>query len=380
MRVLLTDSMFPNKYAKWRLVEIKSFIDHYKCDILIINRVNEFHGVKFELDYDDLKDKFTLNDYDILIFNPAYNYLNIKNSRIDGIKYNNTYKADYLLRHKSNSDSEFHYNIVYHIFLDNYTRFNSVFSFPQNKQYIHVYPGGGYLDKKSLNVIKPGVKVISSQQFISKFIVNNPLLNSYGGPFFYKGEKQRSKRFDSKSITVCFTSLGDSEEKGAPTYIEIAKLYKQKYPDANIKFIVIGVCRESEYINQYLKAMGQSELSNFYYENVDVLISLDSGIRVNGFPLGIEGASEGCILLTTDIHNQNKLNNFNFDPFFIIDKKDVGDIVERVRKIESDIDFRKKQAELLQKAVYELFCYTNTMEKVFNFIAPDNESVKLTPL
>ena len=243
-----------------------------------------------------------------------------------------------------------------------------------------MYPGGGYSDKKSVDTIKSGVEVIASQQFISKHVVNNELLNSYGGPFFYKGEQPRLKRFDNKNIAVCFSSLGNSEEKGGSIYIEIAKLYKQKYPDTDIKFIVIGVCPKNEYVNQYLEPMGQSELSDFYYNNVDVLVSLDTGVRPNGFPLGIEGASEGCILLTTDVHNQNVLNNFNFDPFFIVDRNNTGDISERIRKIESDPAFRKKQSEILQKTVYDLFSYTNTMEKIFNFIAPDSESVKLTSL
>ena len=50
MRVLLTDIMFPNKYAKWRLVEIKSFIEKYDCDIMVINRINRFACNIFEFD------------------------------------------------------------------------------------------------------------------------------------------------------------------------------------------------------------------------------------------------------------------------------------------------------------------------------------------
>ena len=76
--------------------------------------------------------------------------------------------------------------------------------------------------------------------------------------------------------------------------------------------------------------MDQEKLSYFYNKNVDILISLDSGIQLNGFPLGIEGIIEGCILLTTDIHDQNKLNNFNLDDFFIIDRNNIENIIKKI--------------------------------------------------
>ena len=388
MRVLLTDSVFPNKFAKWRLVEVKSFMDKYNCDILVITRSIEVAGVKLEFDYDTLKDEFLLNDYDILIFNPAYNHINKYNHTIDGTKYNNLYKADYMLRHKRNRDAELEYSLIYHIFLENYTRFNKVFSFPQQKQYIHLYPGGGYGDQKdlqghgdqkSLEPVQPDANVIATQEFISKHIRTNPLLNIYGAPFFNKGEGVTPKAITNKPLTVCFTSLGDPEAKGAHTYIEVAKMYKQKYPDANTKFIVIGVCPKDDSIDEYLNVMAQQELSQFYYTRVDVLLNLEKGIYPNGFPLGVEAASQGCILFTTDVHKQNVLNNFNFDPFFIIDKDNLGDIVERINKV-NDTEFRKKQSVALQDAVYKLFSYENTMVKIFDFLTKDTARITLKPL
>ena len=101
MNILLTDIMFPNKYAKWRLVEIKSFIDEFKCDILCVSRINSYANIQFDFDWDILKDQFNLDEYDILIFNSRYNYLNKYNSSIDGTIYNRIINADYMLRHKS---------------------------------------------------------------------------------------------------------------------------------------------------------------------------------------------------------------------------------------------------------------------------------------
>jgi hypothetical protein len=379
MRVLLTDSIFPNKFAKWRLVEIKSFMEKYNCDILVISRSNEISGVKLEFDYDILKDEFLLKDYDILIFNPSYNDINKYNDTIDGTKYNNLYKADYMLRHKRNRDSELEYNAVYHIFLDNYDRFNKMVSFPQEKQYIHLYPGGGYANEKSLESIQPAANIIATQEFISKHVRNNRKIDIYGAAFFNKGENIRRKVIKSTPLTVCFTSLGNPEEKGAHTYIDVVKMYKQKYPSANTKFVVVGVCPKDDSIDKYLDPMAQQELSQFYYDTVDVLLNLETGVQPNGFPLGIEAASQGCVLLTTDVHNQNALNKFNFDEFFIIDKSNTADIVERINNL-NDSNFRRTKSTLLQDTLYKLFSYDNTMLKIFDFITNDTGRVKLKPV
>ena len=379
IRVLLTDSIFPNKFAKWRLIEIKSFMEKYNCDILVISRSNQISGVKLDFDYDILKDEFLLNDYDILIFNPTYNDINKYNDTIDGTKYNNLYKADYMLRHKRNRDAELEYSLVYHIFLENYSRFNSIFSFPQEKQYIHLYPGGGYVDQKSLESIQPTANIIATQEFISKDIRNNRKIDIYGAGFFNKGENLRRKVIKSSPLTVCFTSLGDPEAKGAHVYIDVAKMYKQKYPSANTQFIVIGICPKDDTIDRYLDPMSQQELSQFYYDTVDVLLNLETGTQPNGFPLGLEAASQGCVLLTTDVHNQNALNKFNFDEFFIIDKSNIADIVERINNLK-DSNFRRTKSTLLQDTLYNLFSYDNTILKIFDFITKDTGRVKLKPV
>ena len=72
MRVLLHDIMFPNKYAKWRLVEIKSFIEEFDTDILIMNKITKTN-IKYDFDFDELRISHNLDDYDVLIFNPNFN-------------------------------------------------------------------------------------------------------------------------------------------------------------------------------------------------------------------------------------------------------------------------------------------------------------------
>ena len=370
MHILLTDIMFPNKYAKWRLVEIKSFIDEYKCDILILNRIGSYAGTVFNFDWDILCEKFLLNEYDILIFNPTFNYINKYNTTIDGTAFNGVVRGDYMLRHKSrrNETVSFdRYDHIYHIFLMCYQAFNKVVKYPFSKQTIHLYPGGGYIDPICINYIHKDVKLITTQNFISKNSNGYNSINVYGGPFYYKDDIITDKNRDDNVLRICFTSMGDPIEKGAFIYHKIVSTYKEKYPSDNVEFISIGVCPPHKNIKVY-PAMDQLSLSKFYNSKVDILISLDTGKAINGFPLGVEAMQEGCVVFTTDIHNQNILNNFNIDPFHIISKDNISDIIDRIR-ILTDRNMLIQKSKLLQDHIYSLFNYDNTMKKIFKFIA-----------
>src|SRR6056300_657981 len=100
MRILLTDIVFPNKYAKWRLTELHSFMNKYDTDILIINRIDKYKNIVLNFDYSELEKQFNLKDYNILIFNPKYNYINKYNKNFNGLIYNNKIESSYLIRHK----------------------------------------------------------------------------------------------------------------------------------------------------------------------------------------------------------------------------------------------------------------------------------------
>jgi len=368
-RALITDILFPNKYAKWRLVEIHNFICDYDTDILVITRTNEFANVKFGFDYDLLNEKFGLHNYDILIFNPQFNYINKYNSNFDGTKYNNLLNCDYLFQKTKFREMPFNinnYNFVYHIFLMNYVMFNNYFLYEQNKQFIHLYPGGGYQDNNCINQIHSHANIIPSQQFISKLIKKSSFLNIYGGPLFYKDEKCEEKKINEQ-LCICFTSLGDIFEKGADVYVSLVKKFYETHPFNNdYSFVSIGNCMSSEYITHY-DSMDQFTLSNFYNKNVDILISLDSGIELNGFPLGVESVISGCILLTTDVHNQNVLNNFNIDEFFIINRNNLDNIIEKILFLKNPSQ-RLEKVNILQTKIYNLFNYNNTNKIIYTYI------------
>lgn len=375
MRILLTDIVFPNKYAKWRLVEIYSFMQQYDTDILILNRIDKYAGINLSFDYDELVDFFNLRDYNILIFDSKYNHLNKYNVNFDGIKYNGKINSCYLIRHKKFNDDEFsldNYDNVYHIFLMNYNNFNLKFKFPLEKQIIHLYPGGGLINKNSLLNLSNATKIISTQSFVSDFLkelkITNKTLDLMGGPFFFKNENINLKQYDNEKLTVCFTSLGNIYEKGADKYVKIVDLFFKNFgDDLNISFLSIGNCPQHKNIIN-LKPMDQTTLSNFYLENIDVLINLDSGKTLNGFPLGIEAIIQGCLLLTTDIHNANNKNNFNFDSFFIIDSNNLEGVVVKLKYLYDNRNICKEKSIELQKKSFDLFNYENHMKKIFEFI------------
>ena len=369
-RVLLTDIVFPNKYARWRLTEIYNFINDYDTDIMVINRINSYAGINLNFDFDILYEIFKLHDYNILIFNPSFNHINKYNSNFDGTKYNGKLPCDYIIQKKKFENTIFsieNYDLIYHIFLMNYTIFNSRFLYKQEKQFIHLYPGGGFINNDCIHKIDINANVIPSQQFISKLINKNSFLNIYGGPFFNKEQKCNQKNVND-NICICFTSLGDEYEKGADIYVSLVKKFYENYynNNKNYSFISIGKCFKSKYITHY-DAMDQEKLSYFYNKNVDVLISLDSGIQLNGFPLGIESIIEGCILLTTDVHNQNKLNNFNLDDFFIIDRNNIEDIIKKILFLKSKSS-RLEKINILQNKIYNLFSYNNTQNIINTYI------------
>jgi hypothetical protein len=136
MNVLLTDLVFPNKYSLWRNLEIASFIEHVSADILV-KHIDEFAGVTLNIDYEFCNKHGLLSDYNFLIFNPKYNYLNQYNKLIDGTAFNGASPYSYILTKKSTFDIT-EYDIVYHIFLNVFQQFNRLYSFPFEKQVIHL--------------------------------------------------------------------------------------------------------------------------------------------------------------------------------------------------------------------------------------------------
>lgn len=385
LRILLTDIMFPNKFAKWRLVTTKAFIEKYDTDILVISRVNSYRELLFEFDFDELRQSHSLNEYDILIFNPSFNYINKYNSSdFDGTKFNNKYRGDYILRKKKFRSEVFNisvYDAVYHIFLLCYKNFNTNYSYSFAKQFIHLYPGGGLIRLQNAKEINPCSKIISTQNYTTEYLQTNLInkfINVYCAPFLNKYDQIRKKSINNNNIGICFTSLGIIEEKGAHIYPQIVKIYKNMYPDDKIIFYSVGLVPMSDDIIHFAP-MSQKKLDDFYYHNVDILLNLDTNKALNGFPLGVEGTLQGTILFTTDSYNLNVKNNFNYgEEMLIIKNNDIDHIITNIHKLHDDRILLNQRSLAIQEKSYQLFNYENTMVKIFDFIE-DNLSEKNIP-
>ena len=112
---LVVDIVYPNKYSRWRNLEINFFISEFNSDILIF-KIDSFANINFDFDYDFCNENLNnvLSEYNILIFDPRYNHLNKYNKRIDGTKFNNKFGGSYLLTKNVDFLIE-NYSFVYHI-------------------------------------------------------------------------------------------------------------------------------------------------------------------------------------------------------------------------------------------------------------------------
>lgn len=355
--LLLTDLMFPNKYAKWRLVEIVTLIEHFDLDILVLLRPIYSANVKYDFDFKELEFSHHLRLYDIWIFNPEYNYLQEYNQDFDGTQFNGKYPGCYLLRKKCRRlgpvDPDMlinQYSKVYHIFLMNYNMFNDVYEYI-GQQYIHLYPGGGMLNNQSVCNVNPKTTIITSQQYLADMCTGKVHVVA-GAPWMSEYEKVVAKTLKTGALNVCFTSLGFGLEKGSHIYQEIIKLYKETYPDSSVVFHNVGV---EKFENcTYHPLMSQKYLDIFYHAMVDIIINCDTGLVFNGFPLGGEAMIQGCVMITPDHYGSNKGNKYGFTEELIIEHRPM-EIITKIRQLDLDRELLLTYSKTSQERSVKLF-------------------------
>ena len=64
MKTLITDLLFPSKYAKWRISEISSFIIQRDSDILVF-KVDAYANITYGFDYEEVFLECSLGSYNI---------------------------------------------------------------------------------------------------------------------------------------------------------------------------------------------------------------------------------------------------------------------------------------------------------------------------
>jgi len=367
MRCLLTDVMFPNKFSVWRNNEILSFIEEFETDILIF-KVDSFAGNNFDFDWEFHNQNGILDDYNILIFNPKYNHLNKLNKKIDGTKFNNKLSASYLITKKEEIDFE-NYDFVYHIFLMCYTQFNKILNFNKERQFIHLYPGGGlsYLDNISL--VDPLTNVISTHHRTTKKLIeigHKNFINVYMGPLMKKNETfiEKEEKKDDESVSICFSSLGKSDDKGNDTFEKLIKHYIN-FPEKKIKFHTVGNFKSQENVTIH-PPMDYLSLGKFYQENIDIYINSETGKFYNGWPLGLESVISGSVLITTDPNNDHDHYFKQNSGIFIF--KDFRQLIEIIEFLYENKKTLHLYSKISQKNFSKYLTYENQQKKIFEYI------------
>lgn len=363
MKLLITDILFPNKYSTWRNEEINYFLKNEDTSILVLT-MGYIEAYNFDFDFEFCNREGLLDGYNILIFNPKYNHANVYNKKIDGTKFNGLFNAASYLITKDTDINLNTFDAIYHIFSDCYIGLNNVFAFPIKKQFLHLYPGGGH------NLYDPilynkDLHLVCTHPVTSEFAKNNnyshidcwtvPLLNeSYVYP-------NRLDFLTKQKLTVCFASIGNPLYKGADDYIQISNMYKTKYPNDKIEFISIGHCGENSNTKNY-GAMDYIELQKFYSEEVDIYLNLENGMAPNGWPLGLESFTMGCVLLTKDAR-------YSY-PKYNIDK-------ESIQVCNTNEDFVEKIKQLYINRFYLYMLSQNNNEFINRYISMNNQQYKI---
>ena len=317
--------------------------------------------------WDFINSEGLLKDYNIIIFDEKYNFLNKWNSNLDGTQYNTTNNFSYLITKKDNFNLN-SYDFIYHIFLMCYDRFNVSFNFNLNKQFIHLYPGGGF--DGSVNNLHRDVNIISTHPITTKNLtsISHPnFTNVWIGSLIGENENfVKSKDRSNREFTVCFSSMGMNSEKGYGEFQLLSKEYSSLYPNDNIRFITISNNDSTSNIINH-KPMDYLSLGDFYERNVDVYINLATKKCFNGWPIGLESVIKGCVLITTDPDNiKNEYNELTDNEFYIItDYKESIPIIKLL--IDDEVILNEKSIQG-QNYFKEYLDYDNHQNKIFNFI------------
>lgn len=375
--ILLTDFLFPTKYSKWRIEEIKSFMLQYDADILILSKIENFAWVAYNIDYEYMEEYYNLNDYNILIFNSKFNYLNKFNKKIDWTKFNKKFPWDYLFTKRSDFNIE-RYDFIYHIFLVNYEKFNLFYNYPFSKQFIHLYPWWGLSSNASVKTISKYTNLIPTQPFITEILKNNSFYNYkdiYWWTFLWIDSKCYYKSRNTWIIKVCFASMWKIEDKWWQFYLKLVDEYFKKYPEKNIEFISIWNSHFDKNIISF-RPMPQDQLDDFYKKNVDIFINLETWMSFNWWPLWVEALLQWVVLITTDTKNSNNYFNFSKDMMLIIDDFfAIDSIINFIHDLNLDRNLLNNFSIKSQNYTYALFSFHQQQANIFSFI---NEKIKKT--
>lgn len=369
--ILVLDHMFPSKYAKWRIEGLKAMVDA-GADILV-SKVSTFANINFDVDYEEMKEYYGLQNYNILIFDPQYNYLNKYNNNFDGTKFNkfSTIKYSYMFTKGKIFDLN-QYKQIYHMFLSSYKKFNDIFAIPRDKQIIHLYPGGSFNNSSDLNRIDKHTKVISTHPHVSRMLKDHghKFIECFGSTCLPKDHVIKHKKINTdKVLRICFSNMGDTIYKGVNIFFEIMG---QCNSVKNLEWHFVGstfrLPKNPPKNLIYHKPMSQTDLDKFYYEKIDILINAENGTQFNGWPLGVEAALQGVVLCTTDSFDANSYFKYTPNMMMISQPISIRRIAQFIARVQSDRKLLHDMSIAIQEHTTNHFSYENQQKKILEYI------------
>jgi hypothetical protein len=330
MRLLITDAMYPNRYASWRNVMIEHLVREAGADVLVFKTPLLKQLATYDFGFcsrDGLLDGYRE------IREPYFPH--------------DTYA---LCRGRFGG-----YDAVYHIFASCFFAFQKFFpGTPPLRQFVHLYPGGGYSFGRL--AFPAGTKIIATHpETTTLYQVDYELIECLMGPKVSAASDIACRDFCCKpELTVCFASLGSGSTKGDLVYLAIADAYAERFPKDRVRFVSIGNCTRHPRVTHH-PPMDYRALGDFYRREVDIYVSPETGLVANGWPLGLEAAVTGCVVLTTD--TRNTAARMDLPEPSILTCRDVDGFVAAIRRLYADRE-------------YASLCSRNTQSLLLRHVAP----------
>lgn len=293
MNLLTVDCAFPSRYSTWRNNEIADLL-RYGSDVLVYH-VGSFAGTDYEFDWDFVNQQIDLSGYQVFVFDPRF-MSKIREAGVVAIDaFGLVKEASYAVTNKGSFDIR-NYDAVFCIFYSLYLQFNRSFNYPYERQIVHLYPGGGNTKHGRLE-LRDRTWIVATDPYTTKRLSGRKrVIDCWTGPMFGRNDPTvAGEARGHRALRVATASMGNAGAKGIGQFFEIADFFS----GSEFEWVLIGR-HECPQTVRRIEPMSYLELENYYRQEVDIFLNLESGQSFNGWPLGLEAAKHRSALFTTD--------------------------------------------------------------------------------
>lgn len=110
------------------------------------------------------------------------------------------------------------------------------------------------------------------------------------------------------------------------------------------------------------------ELMEFYRREVDVIVSIDTAVAYNGWPLGVEAALNGVVLVTTDQHRARSYYPFSDDAVHVFDLLQLEGLVDFVELLNQDREELLRRSRICQRELTDYYAHERQQARIFDYI------------